>query len=181
VIALSLKHSWCTTLVWPFGKYFKKKLILLSMVKKNNIYVFMGRMYKCKTFKAFLTIRLGTPLQDFFSHLSSQFTSFTTLLSKTNLPMYNYFMSGANRCDEKQSQSRLASRFQVFHLLWNIRFGGSCTSCHSPYVHKPPSYAILYLFSRMRFLDSVCSFWFNFCFSSVQYSKYLLSNTTPFA
>lgn len=68
------------------------------------------------------------------------------------------FMSGANRCDEKQSQSRLASRFQVFHLLWNIPFGGSCTSCHSPYVHKPPSYAIIYLFSGMRFLDSVLIF-----------------------
>ncbi len=79
--------------------------------------MFMGRMLKCKTFKAFLTTRLVMPLQDFFSHLTSQFSSFMTLLSKTNLPMYNYFMSGANRCDEEQSQSRLASRFQVFHLL----------------------------------------------------------------
>jgi hypothetical protein len=68
-----------------------KFFILLSMVKKNNIYMFMGRMLKCKTFKAFLTIRLVMPLQDFFSHLTSQFSSFMTLLSKTNLPMYNYF------------------------------------------------------------------------------------------
>ncbi len=152
VIEVFLVHNIGMTIWEVLFKFF----ILLSMVKKKS-YIHICSWEGCKNVKhskLFLPLDFSC-LCKIVSHLTSQFTSFMTLLSKTNLPMYNYLMSGANRCDEKQSQSRLASRFQVFHLLWNISFGGSCTSCHSPYVHKPPSYVILHLFSRMRFLDSV--------------------------